>query len=195
MGIAIALRADLKALDRHTAGLLAGATLPAAVAGLWAHQRMERQFVDPRTTAGLLAGAGALMWLADRRPSSRPVGRREAAAAALAQVVALTPGVSRAGATVTALRALGVEREQALRFSMLMSLPVTAGAAGLTLLRSRPLPQGVAIGAPTAALVGGLTAGLLRGRSRSLLSGATLYRLGTAAAVAVRLRNDHQELQ
>jgi undecaprenyl-diphosphatase len=184
VGLGVALRQDVAALDRRTAGWLALSTLPAAAAGLVAQDVVESRLGTPGRTAALLAGAGLLMWAADRRPQDGAVGPREAAAAAAAQVVALAPGVSRSGATLTALRALRVPREDAVRFSLLMSLPITAGAAGLTVVRARTAPPAV----PTAlAAVSALGAGtLLRGRTRRLLSGAALYRLGLATTVAVR---------
>lgn len=184
LGLGVALRQDVAALDRRTAGWLALSTLPAAAAGLVAQDVVESRLGTPGRTAALLAGAGLLMWAADRRPQDGAVGPREAAAAAAAQVVALAPGVSRSGATLTALRALRVPREDAVRFSLLMSLPITAGAAGLTVVRARTAPPAV----PTAlAAVSALGAGtLLRGRTRRLLSGAALYRLGLATTVAVR---------
>ena len=181
LGVAWSLRDDLRTLDRRTAGRLALATAPAAVAGLLAGDGVEP---GPLGTALLLGGAGAVLWWADRRPQDRPVDGRALAWASAAQVVALAPGVSRAGATLTALRLCRVERAEAARTSMLMSLPVTAGAAARTCLRARP-GRDVLLGAPPAAL----TAGLLGARARAsrwLLSGSALYRLGLATAVVVQ---------
>jgi undecaprenyl-diphosphatase len=188
-GIAWALRDDVRALDRRTAALLAASCVPAAVAGLLAADAVEQRLGRPPQLAALLAGAGAVLWLADRAPQTRgEVGAREALLAAVAQVVALAPGVSRSGATVTALRAAGVERAAANRFSLLMSLPVTAGAAALTLLRAdRPPLRELAAGVPAAALAGAIAAATQRRRPGSPASGAALYRLGLAAVVAVRL--------
>jgi undecaprenyl-diphosphatase len=128
---------------------------------------------------------------ADPRPA---VGPREAALAGAAQVVALVPGVSRSGATLTALRAAGVPRAEAERFSLLMSLPVTAGAAALTLLRADrsrlvPLVRELAPGAATAALAGALAVRRRAARPGTPLRGAALYRLGLATAVVLRLRS------
>jgi undecaprenyl-diphosphatase len=118
------------------------------------------------------------------RAASRVSGR-QAALAGLAQVTALVPGVSRSGATLTALRAAGVPLPVAERFSLLMSLPVTAGAAGLSLARARSAPAGALPGAGAAAVAGALAARHLR-PARSL-RGPALYRLGLAAVVARRL--------
>ena len=188
VGIAWALRSDLRALDRRTTALLAASCVPAAVAGLLAADAVERRLGRPPQLAALLAGAGVVLWLADRRPEEREVGPREALLASLAQVAALVPGVSRSGATLTALRAAQVDRSAATRFSLLMSLPVTAGAAALTLLRAeRPPLRALAAGVPAAAVAGGVAATALRGRPRGCSGAAALYRLGVAAVVAVRL--------
>lgn len=109
---------------------------------------------------------------------------RQAALAGLAQTAALVPGVSRSGATLTALRAAGVARPAAERFSLLMSLPITAGAAGLTLARARSIPPGALPGAAAAAVAGALAVRRRPGRS---LAGPAIYRLGLAAVVARRL--------
>lgn len=117
---------------------------------------------------------------------------RAAVVAALAQVAALVPGVSRSGAALTALRGCGVDRPAAERFSLLMSLPITAGAAALTLARAdraalRDLGPGLAAGVPSAAVAAALVATRRRAHPGRPLTGAAVYRLALAAAVAVRL--------
>jgi undecaprenyl-diphosphatase len=187
IGLAAALRADLATLDRRTTGRLVLSTVPAALAGLLGGDLIESRLGRPGPTAALLATAGALLWAADTRPSSGTVGTRDLAAAAGAQVLALAPGVSRSGATITAFRARAVQRQDAFRTSLLMSLPVTAGAAGLTVLRTRSLPPPV----PTALAAGAayVTARRVDGASSRVLSGSAVYRLALATAVAVRLSN------
>jgi len=175
--------------DRRKALLLAASTVPAAVAGLLAAKLVEARLGRPGPTAVVLAAAGSLMWAADRRPSTLTVvGPREAAAAALAQVTALVPGVSRSGATLTALRLLQVDSRVAEHFSLLMSLPVTAGAAALTLARAGRLPAGeLAVGVGLAALSSAAALTALDRRGVRTTTAAALYRLAVAAAVAVRL--------
>ena len=175
--------------DRRTAALVAATSVPAAVAGLLAADRVEARLGRPPQLAALLAAAGVLLWAADRwSPQERTaVGPREAALAAAAQVTALVPGVSRSGATLTALRLAGVERAAAERFSLLMSLPITAGAAGLTLARARRLEPGTV---PAALAAAGSAAAVAWARSRRpgrSATGPALYRLGVAAVVARRL--------
>ncbi len=188
-GIGLALlrtRAPLPAV------LLAAATSgPAAVAGLLAADTVEQRLGRPRQLAALLAGAGVAMALADRRPQDRAVGPREAALAAVAQVAALAPGVSRSGAALTALRAARVGRAEAERFSLLMSLPVTAGAAGLTLLRAeratlRSLAAPLAVGVPAAGVAGYAAARLQSWRGAHALITWATYRLVLSAVIAGR---------
>jgi undecaprenyl-diphosphatase len=190
LGLAAALRDDIKDVTPRTGSLLLLSCLPAAAAGFLGQDAVERRLGGPGPTAALLAAAGALMWAADRRPETRGVGPREAAAAAVAQVVALAPGVSRSGATLTALRALGVSRQDAARFSLLMSLPVTAGAAGLTVARSRQAPSALPTALAAVAAFG--TAKTVDRASRRFLSAAALYRAALAVAVAVRLHHDRE---
>ncbi len=77
---------------------------------------------------------GVLLWLSDvKAKASRPVQEltwRGAITLGLAQMLALIPGTSRSGITMTAGRAIGLSREASARFSMLMSLPII-GAGGL----------------------------------------------------------------
>ncbi len=81
-------------------------------------------------------GFGILLWIADRFfPLVRPlekIGLRDGLLIGLAQVLALIPGASRAGVTITAARALGFDREGAARFSMLLAIPTIAAAGVLT---------------------------------------------------------------
>lgn len=193
-GIAWALRQDLRELrGRQAAGLLASC-VPAATAGLAFDDAVERRLGGPAQLAAALAGAGALLWLADRRPQDLArAGGREIAAASCAQVAALVPGVSRSGASVTALRLLRVERGEAARTSLLLSLPLTAGAALLPLARAdraqlRALAPLLTAGVPAAGLSGAVAAATWRRRPARAATAAAVYRLGLAAAVAARLR-------
>ncbi|MDQ3502378.1 MAG: hypothetical protein M3486_02000, partial [Actinomycetota bacterium] len=83
LGIAFVLRQEICSLDRQTVGLLAGSCLPAAVAGALAADRVEARLGRPPQLAVLLAGAGAVLWLTDRRGrqgegAGRGGGAREA---------------------------------------------------------------------------------------------------------------------
>ena len=211
-GLAWALREDLRDLTLREVLLLGAVSLPAAAAGAVAADAVEQRLGRPPQLAALLAAAGAVMWWVDASAAARdghanPMITRDtpgesrvimgispgaAAAAALAQVAALVPGVSRSGAALTALRACGVDRTEAERFSLLMSLPITAGAAALTLARAdrrslRAMAPSLVAGVTTAAASAALTARRLQRHPGRPLTGAAVYRLALAAAVAVRL--------
>ncbi len=188
VGLAVALRSDLAALDRRTAGGLALATVPAALVGVLAQDHVERRLGGPGPTALALAAAGALLWAADRRPEDRPVSAGALSAAAAAQVAALVPGVSRSGATLTALRLARVPRAEALRTSMLLSLPVTAGAALLTSVQAGRGPALLPSALSGASAWAAWHA--VRSAPPRLLPASAVYRLALAGAVTRRLRQE-----
>lgn len=197
LGIGWALRREVRALastpaGRRQVGVFAATCLPAAVAGLLVHDDVERRLGGERQVALLLAAAGAAMWAADRRPQRvGEVRPRDAAAAAVAQLLALAPGVSRHGATLTALRLAGVERGAAARFSLLMSLPVTAGAALVPLARADRAALGALVpllraAVPAAAVSGAVAADTWRRSPAASLAAPAVYRLALAALVLAR---------
>lgn len=124
--------------------LLLLASAPAAVVGIGFEDWIERRFGDARGAAwGLLVTAGLLAlaeWLrrarARRRMPERPIGAGLALAVGLSQAVAILPGVSRSGSTISTALALGAAPADAARFSFLMSLIAVGGAA---LLQAREL--------------------------------------------------------
>lgn len=135
------------------------ATLPAAVAGFTVQDLAETTFRSPRLVAFTLMLMGVVLWLVDRMASRErllPTMRvRDALLVGIAQACALVPGVSRSGATITASRALGFDRQSAAVFSFLMSFPVTLAAAVLK------APDAVKAGEPVLPLVVGVTAAAL----------------------------------
>lgn len=117
------------------------ATIPGAIGGLLLEDLAETTFRATALIATNLIVFGTLLWLVDRlvhRTREMDVMRhRDALLIGLAQVLALMPGVSRSGSTITAARALGLTREAAAVFSFLMIAPITLGA---TILK---VPQAV----------------------------------------------------
>lgn len=109
------------------------ATIPAGIAGLALEDLAETVFRAPIITAIALIVMGALLWIVDarvRRDRDRTVMTwRDALMVGFAQCLALVPGVSRSGATITAGRALGFDRGSAAVFSFLMSMPIILAAA------------------------------------------------------------------
>ena len=118
---------------RMALGIALG-TIPAAVAGLLAAGWIEANLRSPSVIVFTLAGYAVLMVIADRYgKSSRnlsDVTVRDAFLVGCAQALALIPGTSRSGVTITAGRFLGFARQDAARFSFLLSVPVIFLASG-----------------------------------------------------------------
>jgi undecaprenyl-diphosphatase len=131
------LRAAPRALSREAlvpgsqafllVALLVG-TVPVALAGLLFSGVVAGVARDPLVIAGTSIGFGLLLgladWLGARRRDVGGVGWQDVAVVGLAQALALVPGTSRSGVTITAGRALGLTRPAAARFSFLLSVPV-----------------------------------------------------------------------
>jgi undecaprenyl-diphosphatase len=145
--------------------LLAAASVPGAVAGLLLDHWAETTFRSPGLVGVTMAVMGAVLFFADRRAATGPapaaadfqVSTRDALLIGLAQALAIVPGVSRSGATISVGLFLGHRREQAARFSFLLALPITFGAAIVKvpkLLRETTDLVPIAIGMATAAVFG-----------------------------------------
>ncbi|MBI4049844.1 MAG: undecaprenyl-diphosphate phosphatase [Candidatus Doudnabacteria bacterium] len=171
-------------------------SIPAAAAGFLFEKQAETIFRSPLITVFTLAGFGFLLWLADRNPSLNPSPRQESEVLnwkkvlgiGLAQAIAIIPGVSRSGATITAGLFSGLSREAAARFSFLLSGPIIFGAG---LVASRDL---VSITAPLiagflAAAIAGFLAieFLLRYVSKNNFNVFVWYRLVLAVAVLLTI--------
>jgi undecaprenyl-diphosphatase len=119
--------------DRRLAWLLLAATVPAAIVGFLFNDIIESNVREVGLVALTLVVGGGILWLADRR-GSRAKGVADvsfpvATGIGVAQALALVPGISRSGISISAARFAGLDREAAARFSFLMATPVTAGAA------------------------------------------------------------------
>lgn len=103
-------------------------TVPAAVAGLLFAGWISENLRDPTVVVATLSGYGVILALADRFGRRRrviaEVGYRDALVIGLAQALALVPGTSRSGVTISAGLLLGFQRRDAARFSFLLSAPV-----------------------------------------------------------------------
>jgi undecaprenyl-diphosphatase len=133
--------------DERLAGLLVVATLPAVLVGLVLESFIEEALGSPVVIAVSLIGFGLLLWWADRSTGVRPVEElrlRDALLVGMAQTLALNPGTSRSGITMTAARRAGFGRDAAARISFLMSVPITAGAVTYKLaqLMREGVPEG-----------------------------------------------------
>lgn len=109
-------------------------TVPVIVAGLLARDLVEGPLRSGAVIAWMTIVFGVLLYFADRRGGERSLedlSVRDAALIGLAQAIALIPGVSRAGVTMTAARFLGYSRTESARFSLLLSIPTILAASTL----------------------------------------------------------------
>jgi undecaprenyl-diphosphatase len=130
-------RPDFSDTEVRMAYLVLVATLPAALIGFLFEDFFATKVRSPWVVVFNLVFVGVLFLGAEavgrKTRSASKLGPLEAFGVGLAQAAALVPGVSRSGATITCGLFLGLRREEAARFSFLMSVPVTAAAAGLSL--------------------------------------------------------------
>lgn len=129
------------------------ATIPAGLAGLLFGKWIETHVRSALVIAAATAGWGVVMWVADRRAgaaAARPgeplerVTWGQGLAVGCAQALALIPGTSRSGITITAGLLGGLDRATAARYAFLLSIPITAAAGGLKALEllGHGLPPG-----------------------------------------------------
>jgi undecaprenyl-diphosphatase len=183
--------------NRRLAWLLVVATIPAVIVGVALNDPIENAFREPRLVAVTLVIGAAILFLADRLGAQNrrieSIGFPLALGIGAAQALALVPGVSRSGISISAGLFAGLDRESAARFAFLMATPITAGA-GLWELRKVlvgeagvDLPLVPLFAGMLAALVAGLLAiaVLLRYLRSHGVGVFVLYRLALAALVIV----------
>jgi undecaprenyl-diphosphatase len=182
--------------DRRLAVLLAVATAPALLFGFILHDLEDIIREQIGLVAVMLVVGGAILWLAERMGTRRRLALDLTVAQALAiggaQALALVPGISRSGISISAGLFAGLRREEAARFSFLMATPVTAAAAAYEVLQvvrgqGVPIQAGPMAAGLAASLVFGMLAiafllRLLRTRSTDVF---VVYRLIAAAAVLI----------
>jgi undecaprenyl-diphosphatase len=123
------------------------ASIPAIIAGGLLHGWVESVLRDTRVIAYSTIGFGLLLWWADARFAKSKLitdmTMRSGIMIGLAQMLALVPGTSRSGITITAGRMLGFNADAAARFSFLLSIPIVGAAGGYgvvqMLLRNAPI--------------------------------------------------------
>ena len=122
----------IETTDQRLAWALVIGTIPAVVAGATLESFIQDELGQPWLIAIMLAVFGVVLYTVDRVMAARrhlgDLGVRDGVVMGVAQALALQPGVSRSGVTMTAGRLLAFDRETAARFSFLLSLPVIAGA-------------------------------------------------------------------
>ncbi|OGY25347.1 MAG: hypothetical protein A2Z24_00735 [Candidatus Woykebacteria bacterium RBG_16_44_10] len=129
--------------------LLVFGSIPAALVGF-----LFQDFIETNVRSALLVGAmlvifGLVLWGVDKISGQKrkldDIGWWDTLLVGVAQAVALIPGVSRSGVTITAARWASLNRESAVRFSFLLSTPAIVGATLLTFKDYLPAMQGIAL--------------------------------------------------
>ncbi len=174
------------------------ATIPGAIGGLLLEEKAETVFRAPALTAVALIVMGLILWAVDKVASQArnldSMRWTDALIIGLAQVIALVPGVSRSGSTITAGRGLKFDRQSAAVFSFLMSMPIIAAAVvlkGREVVQNGGVTPPVLAGIIAAALSSWLAISiLLRYVSRHSYGIFALYRvvLGIAVLVFLQMR-------
>jgi undecaprenyl-diphosphatase len=188
-------------LDEHArrGWMIVVATLPAVVFGLLFKKRIEAQLGDVDAILWQLLVNGMMLIaaesLASRIKEPRPLTWLAAIVIGFGQAVAILPSISRSGATIAAAMLMGVRREEAGRFSFLMSIPVMLGAGVLGAKDLMEQPDvlaregtGLAISFSVAAIVGfAVIAWFLTFVRNHKLYGFGVYCIAVAAAGLVWL--------
>jgi len=119
-------------IQRRLLFLLIVASVPGAIIGILLEKQAETIFRSPVLIAATLAILGLLLWAADgigsKKRKIHDITFLDALFIGLSQALAIIPGVSRSGATITTARFLGIDRPDAANFSFLMATPIIAGA-------------------------------------------------------------------
>jgi undecaprenyl-diphosphatase len=176
--------------ERRLLQLIIVASTPGAIIGLALEKQAETTFRSPLLIALAMAAMAIVLWLFDKlSPQKRTmceISYWDALAIGCSQALAIIPGVSRSGATITMARAVRIERGDSANFSFLMATPIIAGA-GLVEARKlvhEGLNLSVGLGFISAAIFGLLAIAFLINyvRSRNYVAFA-VYRLLVAALV------------
>ncbi len=132
MGLSLAVG---NRLPRHLLFLLIVASVPGAIIGVLLEKQAETIFRSPALIATTMAILALFLWVADCYGSKKrtidDLTFLDALLLGLSQALAIIPGVSRSGATITTARILGIDRADAANFSFLMATPIIAGAGML----------------------------------------------------------------
>lgn len=190
--------------EGRVAWLLVLSTVPAAIVGALFETWIDEQLGTPLIIAISLIVFGLLLAWADRAMGTRQVEHytaRDALLVGAAQTLALNPGTSRSGITITAARRLGFNRDAAARVSFLMMLPVTIGAVTLKMVnmfRDGGVPEGLLVpmlvGIATSAVAGWIAVwGTLRLVRTKSFTPFVVYRVALGVTVLAILATGWRE--
>ena len=182
--------------DERLAWYILAATIPAALAGALGEETIESHLGQPWQIAIFLSVFGVLLWIADRSPQVRKIQDLRFGTAFLigiSQILALMPGVSRSGITITTGRFAKLDRDSAARSSFLLLIPIVFGAVlykGVKHVVLESLPAGSTgpfiVGTLAAAAVGLVAIDFLLGYVRRHdYTPFVVYRLIAAAVIVL----------
>ncbi len=138
-GINSIIKKEFSEPDSKLFWYLAIASIPVLVSGFLLRDIISTYLRDPLIIAAASIGFGLLLWYADatgkRIRQINSIDMRDAIMIGLAQALALVPGTSRSGITMTAALMLGLDRKSAARFSFLMAVPIILAAGGYESLK------------------------------------------------------------
>lgn len=185
---------------RRLGWFLALATIPAAVLGMLLQSTAETMFRSGYLVAFNLAFVGVLMLVAERMAARHKQSDmsqttlKQALGVGFAQALALVPGVSRSGSTITAGLFFGLDRVAATRFSFLLAVPILLGAIiKVVFLDGEPLLAGSGVDVLLVGVGASFVSGILAIRfllhflSRHSLATFAYYRIGLAAVTVLFL--------
>jgi undecaprenyl-diphosphatase len=174
------------------------ATIPGAVLGLLLEKKVETVFRDPKLIVFTLSGMGLALWIVDKKSRKtrglKEVSLTDALIIGVSQGLALFPGISRSGVTITTGLFRGFDRQSAARFSFMLSMPITAGACLLKLrhLTAADLTPNFITGVVVSGIVGYLAiGGLIRFLQTRSYGVFAAYRVIVALVVAAVLLYRH----
>ena len=187
---------SIRTTDERIAWWIFAATVPAAIAGALGESTIENHLGQPWQIAIFMSVFAVLLYIADRSLQQRKIenlGFWPAFWIGTSQILALMPGVSRSGITITTGRFLRLERDAAARFAFLLLIPIVFGAVvykGLKDVVLNPLPAGsigpFVVGTMAATAVGLIAIDLLLGYLRRHdYTVFVIYRLVLAALIVI----------
>ncbi|MEA2476094.1 MAG: undecaprenyl-diphosphatase [Actinomycetota bacterium] len=143
-------RRSVTTVEERLAWFIVIGTIPGALTGAALETVIEDKLGQPWLIAVMLVVFGILLFIVDKMVSDErelaDLTLADTVMIGIAQAIALQPGVSRSGVTITAARARGMDREAAARFSFLLALPIIGGAGLLKTIETAKngLPSGFA---------------------------------------------------
>lgn len=166
------------------------ATVPGAISGALLESKAETAFRSPLIMGPMLMIMGVVLYTADRygakRQQNESLSFGQSLIIGISQALAVIPGVSRSGVTISSGLFLGLTREEAARFSFLLSTPIIAGAGFLKLrhLTANAINPPFLVAVLTSAVVGFLVIGfLLKWLRKSSFLPFVWYRLFVGASI------------